>query len=210
MLKKGLLLFIPLIFVFSTLQAQQFNEGVEYERIKTPVKTSDPGKVVVTEMFWYGCPHCYRFEPYIEKWKQNIPQDVVFEQLPSVLNPSWMEHARAYFALEAMGAVDKVHQKFFTAIHLQNKRLNSLDTIAAFVADQGVDEKAFRNHYHSFPIDSKVRKSRQTEKKYGHGGVPAIIVNGKYRTSASLAGSNANMIKVIDFLVKKELAEIKK
>lgn len=209
MLKKGLLLLIPLLFIFSPLQAEEFDEGIEYVKIQNPVKTSDPDKVVVTEMFWYGCPHCYRFEPYIEKWKQSMPEGVSFEQAPSVLNSSWMEHARAYFALETMGAVDKVHQKLFTAIHLQNKRLNSIDTIAAFVAEQGVDEKEFRNHYHSFPIDTKVRKMRQKEKKYGHGGVPAIVINGKYRTSGSLAGSNSNMIKVIDFLVKKELAEKK-
>lgn len=207
MLKKGLLLFIPLIFVFSTLQAEDFAEGIEYERLKSPVSTSDPDKVVVTEMFWYGCPHCYRFEPYIEKWKQTMPEGVSFELVPSVLNASWMEHARTYFALQAMGATDKVHNKFFAAIHLQNKRLNSLDTIAAFVAGLGVDEKEFRDHYHSFPVDTQVRKSRQKEKKYGHGGVPAIIVNGKYRTSGSMAGSNARMIQVIDYLVKKELAE---
>lgn len=206
MLKKGLLLFIPLLFILSPLQAEDFAEGIEYVKIKTPVKTSDPDKVVVTEMFWYGCPHCYRFEPYIEKWKQSMPEGVAFEQAPSVLNASWMEHARTFFALEAMGATDKVHQKLFTAIHLQNKRLNSIDTIAAFVAEQGVDEKEFRNHYHSFPVDTKVRKSRQIEKKYGHGGVPAVIINGKYRTSGSMAGSNSGMIKVIDFLVKKELA----
>ena len=198
-----------IVFILSPLQAKDFDEGIEYVKIDPPVKTSHPDKVVVTEMFWYGCPHCYRFEPYIEKWKQTMPEGVVFEQLPSVLNPSWMEHARTFFALEAMGATDKVHQKLFTAIHLQNKRLNSIDTIAAFVAEQGVDEKEFRNHYHSFPVDTRVRKSRQMEKKYGHGGVPAIIVNGKYRTSGSLAGSNSSMIKVIDFLVKKEL-DVKK
>lgn len=206
MLKKGLLLFIPLLFIFSPLHAAEYKEGVEYVTIKTPVATSDPDKVVVTEMFWYGCPHCYRFEPYIAKWQQSMPEGVIFEQAPSVLNASWMEHARTFFALEAMGATDKVHEKLFKAIHLQNKRLNSIDTIAAFVAAQGVDEKEFRNHYHSFPVDTKVRKSRQLEKKYGHGGVPAVIINGKYRTSGSMAGSNSSMIKVIDFLVEKELA----
>lgn len=205
MFKKVFLLIIPLLFMLSPSQAQEFDEGVEYVKINPPVKTSDPDKVVVTEIFWYGCPHCYRFEPYIERWQQSMPEGVLFEQLPSVLNASWMEHARTFFALDAMGAIDEVHHKLFTAIHLQNKRLNSIDTIAAFVAEQGVDEKEFRDHYHSFPVDTSVRKSRQLEKKYGHGGVPAIIINGKYRTSGSMAGSNSGIIKVIDFLVKKEL-----
>ncbi len=205
MFKKGLLILVPLLFVFTQVHAQQFAEGVDYIEIKEPVKTSHPDKVVVTEIFWYGCPHCYRFEPYIENWKANLPEGVVFEQLPSVLNASWMQHARAYFALQAMGETEKVHKHLFAAIHLKRQRLNSLDTIASFVAALGVDEKEFRNHYHSFPIDTQVRKMRQKEKKYGHGGVPAVIVNGKYRTSGSLAGSNAGIIKVIDHLVQKEL-----
>ena len=120
-----------------------------------------------------------------------------------------MEHARAFFALEMMGETEKVHKKLFSAIHLKNKRLNGIDTIAAFVKAQGVDEKTFREHYHSFPVDTMVRKSKQKERKYGHRGVPAVIINGKYRTSASQAGSNARMIQVIDYLVKKELAEKK-
>lgn len=207
MIKNGLFILLPLLIVFSSGHAQEFDEGIEYIELKNPVKTSDPDKVVVTEMFWYGCPHCFRFEPYIEKWQKTQSDGVVVEQVPSVLNPRWMDHARAYFALDMMGETDKVHQKLFNAIHVQNKRLNSLDTLAAFVAQQGVDEKEFRKHYHSFPVDTQVRKSKQKERKYGHRGVPAIIVNGKYRTSASQAGSNARMIQVIDYLVAKELAK---
>ena len=161
---------------------------------------------MVTEVFWYGCPHCFRFEPYINKWKQNLPEGVVFEQVPSVLNPRWSEHARTFYALELIGATDPAHAKFFQALHLQNRRLNSLDTIAKFMASQGVDEKKFREAYHSFPVDTLVRKSKSKERKYGHNGVPAVIINGKYRTSGSMAGSNQRMIEVINFLVQMELA----
>lgn len=206
MIKRGLILLLPFMLLFSTAQAEQFTEGKEYVTLSKPVETSNPDKVVVTEMFWYGCPHCFRFEPYIDKWRETMPDGVEFEMLPSVLNPSWMEHARAFFALQKMGAIDKVHKKLLSAIHLQNKRLNSVDTLASFVSQQGVNEKEFRDHYHSFPVDTLVRKNRQKEKKYGHRGVPAVIINGKYRTSASMAGSNARWIEVIDYLVKKELA----
>lgn len=200
------LLILP-FFLFGTFaQAADFKEGVEYTRIDPPVKTSSPDKVVVTEMFWYGCPHCFRFEPYIDKWKQSMPEGVEFELVPSVLNSSWMEHARTFFALQAMGELEKVHKPLFNALHLQNRRLNSVDTLAKFVADLGVDEKKFRELYHSFPVDTQVRKNRKIEKQYGHRGVPAVIINGKYRTSGSMAGSNARMIEVIDYLVAKELA----
>ncbi len=206
MFRKGIFTIIALLFSFSTVNAQQFDEGIEYVEIKSPVKTSSPDKVVVTELFWYGCPHCFRFEPYVETWQKTISDDVTVEQVPSVLNPSWTEHARAFFALEMMGETEKVHKKLFSAIHLKNKRLNSLETLSAFVKSLGVDEKKFREHYHSFPVDTKVRKSKQKERKYGHRGVPAVIINGKYRTSASQAGSNSRMIEVIDYLVKKELS----
>lgn len=207
MLRQGILIVFALFFFNSVAHAaEEFDEGIEYTVISAPVKTSHPDQVVVTEMFWYGCPHCFRFEPYLQKWLQTMPQGVVFEQMPSVLNPGWMQHARAFFALQAMGETERTHHKIMNAMHLQNMRLNSVDTLAEFVAGLGVDEKQFREHFHSFPVDTMVRKSRQKEKKYGHKGVPAVIINGKYLTSASQAGSNARVIEVINFLVAKELA----
>ncbi len=205
MIRKGIIAIFVLLFSIASAYAEQFNEGVEYEVLKTPVTTSNPDKVVVTEVFWYGCPHCFRFEPYLDEWKKSLPENVVLEQVPSVLNTSWKENARAFFALQMMGETEKTHKKIFEAIHLQRKRLNSEDTMAAFVKTLGVDEKQFRDNYHSFPVDTMVRKSLQKERKYGHNGVPAVIVNGKYRTSASQAGSNARAIQVVDYLVKKEL-----
>ena len=206
MFRKGLFVFLTFFLTLTAAHAQEFDEGIEYVKIDPPVKTSHPDKVVVTELFWYGCPHCFRFEPYIKKWKKTMPAGVVLEQVPSVLNPGWMEHARAFFALKMMGENEKVHEKLFNAIHVKRQRLNNVDALADFVASQGVDEKKFREYYHSFPVDSMVRKSRQQERKYGHRGVPAVVINGKYRTSASQAGSNARMIQVIDYLVKRELA----
>jgi len=206
MFRKGFIIIFTLMFSTGLSWAADFAEGIEYAEIKQPVRTSHPDKVVVSEMFWYGCPHCFRFEPYINKWKKTMPEGVVLEQVPSVLNPSWMEHARAFFALQMMGEVDKVHMKLMNAMHLQNRSLNNVDALARFVADLGVDEDQFREHYHSFPVDTMIRKSRSKERKYGHRGVPAVVVNGKYLTSASMAGSNARVIQVIDYLVKKELA----
>ena len=206
MIFKRYMIFIALLFSFTSAWAATFEAGVEYVVLNEPVTTSDPDKVVVNEMFWYGCPHCFRLEPYVDKWSQTKPEGVVLERIPSVLNPSWIEHARAFFALKMMGENDKVHNKLFSALHVQHKRLNNVDALAKFVADLGVDEKQFRENYHSFPVDTLIRKNRQKERKYGYNGVPAIIVNGKYRTSASMAGSNARLIEVVNFLVNKELA----
>ena len=136
-----------------------------------------------------------------------VPDGVVFEHVPSSLNPRWTEHARAYYAFKMMDVLDKVHKALFDAIHVERKRVTSEDTIAEFVADLGIDEKLFREHYRSFPVETQVRRNIQKEKRYGHRGVPAVIVNGKYLVSASLAGSNQRMIDIMNFLVAKELAQ---
>ena len=207
MIKRWLTGFFALMLLSGSAIAQMaFVEGTDYQPINPPVETTQPDKVVVTEMFWYGCPHCFRFEPYVERWSAGLPEGVVFEQVPSALNPQWIEHARAYYSFRMMGALDQVHREFFDAINLKRKRLNTLDTIAGFVADQGLDEKAFRQHYRSFPVETQIRKNINREKRYGHRGVPAVIVNGKYLVSASLAGSNERMIEIMNYLVGLQLA----
>ena len=207
MLRRTFSLFLLALFTMSPVQAEDFSEGIEYDRLKSPVTTSNPDKVVVTEVFWYGCPHCFRLEPYMLQWKENLPEGVELEIVPSVLNRSWQNHARAYYALQLMGVEEQMHAKIFNAIHLRNQRLDSAETLMDFVAKQGLDEKKFLEYFRSFPVDSKLRKNMQIERKYGHRGVPAIIVNGKYLTSASRAGSNTQMLKVVDYLVQKELAQ---
>ena len=199
---------LALVFMFSgsAIAQMAFVEGADYQTISPAVKTSQPDKVVVTEIFWYGCPHCFRFEPYVNRWSADLPDGVVFEQVPSSLNPRWTEHARAYYSFQLMGVLEKTHEAFFDAIHLKRQRLNSLDSIAEFVADRGLDEKAFREHYFSFPVETQIRKNNQNEKRYGHKGVPAVIVNGKYLVTGSLAGSNERMIEIMNFLVAKELS----
>ena len=199
-------IFLVAMFTGAAQAQMAFVEGTDYQAISPPVKTSDPDKVVVTEIFWYGCPHCFRFEPYAERLAANLPDGAVFEQVPSVLNTRWTEHARAYYAFRMMGVLDQVHKAFFDAIHLKRQRLTSLDTIAEFVAAQGLDAAAFREHYFSFPVDTQIRRNAKTERRYGHRGVPAVVVNGKYLVSASMAGSNERMVDIIQFLVARELA----
>jgi len=207
MIKRWLTGLALLMLVSGAASAQMaFTEGTDYQVISPAVKTSQPDKVVVTEIFWYGCPHCFRFEPYAERWAAGLPEGVVFEQVPSSLNPRWNELARAYYAFKMMGALEHIHKALFEAIHLKRERLTNLDELAKFAADQGLDEKVFREDYVSFPVETQIRKNVQKEKRYGHRGVPAVIVNGKYLVSASLAGSNERMIQIMNFLVGQELA----
>jgi len=203
-MKKLLLPILFLMLALPSVWAEEFTEGVDYAVIEKPVKTSHPDKIVVSEQFWYGCPHCFRFEPYATKWKKTLADDVVFEQIPSTLNPGWVNHARAYYALEQMGKLDLVHSQIFNAIHLKNMRLSNRDSMADFLANFGIDKKEFKEAYNSFQVETKLRKNGKKERKYGISGVPSVIVNGKYITSGSHAGSYSRMLKILDYLVNLE------
>jgi len=209
MTKCRLVIVAMMLLISGSAAAQMtFAEGTDYQLVNPAVQTTQPDKVVVTEIFWYGCPHCFRFEPFVERWAAGLPDGVVFEQVPSSLNPRWVEHARAFYAFKLMGAHEQTHKALFDAIHLDDRqRLNDIDSLAGFAGSLGLDEKEFRESYFSFPVDTQIRKNEKKERRYGHNGVPAVIVNGKYLVSASLAGSNERMIQIMNYLVALELKQ---
>ena len=199
----ALLLIIPLLACAQSAP-EQFQEGTQYQLV-TPAQPTDSGaNVEVVELFWYGCPHCFHLEPAVTEWLKHKPANVTFTRVPAALNPNWELMARAYYAAEDLGVLKKIHGPLFN--HEQNKATQSntdQDVIAFFVA-QGVAEAEIRDAMTSFSVETKLRRARQMGERYGLTGVPAIIVNGKYRTNATLAGSTENIFKVVDFLIKKE------
>lgn len=167
--------------------------------------TANEGKIEVAEVFWYGCPHCYNFKPIIEAWEKQLPEDVDFVLLPAALNRSWAAHAQTFYALQAMGKLDKqMHDALFDALAGEHRRLNTADALADFVAGHGVDKAAFLKSYNSFGVNALMQKAQSKIRGARITGVPALIVNGKYRISGSDAGSYENMLKIADFLVEKE------
>jgi len=200
---KKLLLFLLLMMSSVAIQAADFTEGIDYKKV-APQPTDTGSKIEVLEFFWYGCPHCYVFEPYIKAWKKTKPANVEFVRIPAVFRPDWEVQARTYYALSNMGVIEDLHGKIFSAIHKDKKRLNKKASITDFVVENGVDRKKFETEYNSFSVDSMVRKAKKKQTAYKIQGVPTIAVNGKYMTSASLSGSYENLIKILDYLVKKE------
>lgn len=203
----GLALCAGMIGVPALSTAQGFDEGIEYQLVTPPQPTSTQGKVEVLELFWYGCPHCYQLEPYLEKWRKTKPEAAEFVRMPAILGPSWEPLARAYYSAELLGVLDKVHGALFDRIHKEHDRkLNSEDRLADFFAEFGVDKDKFHSTYNSFAVATKVSQARMMTRRYGINGVPSIIVAGKYRTSASIAGGNEGMLKLVNELVAREAA----
>ena len=195
--------FLILLFSWSALLKA---EQPGYEILSPAQPTHDPAKVEVIEFFWYGCPHCYDFEPVLENWLKTLPANVEFFRQPAVFSDLWGKHAKAYFTAEALGVVDKVHADFFDAIQVKKQKLETEDQLAKFFVAHGVDEAEFHNTYNSFLVDAKMRQAATTASRYGVTGVPAIIINGKYKTNGPLAGSHEKMIEVMNQLIKQESA----
>lgn len=191
--------------VFSSLaMAADFVEGKDYIRLATPVAVSQPGKIEVAELFWYGCPHCYDFEPYIEPWIKTLPDDVRFERVPGTFSKLWKTHASAFYAAEALGIGEKLHADFFNRIHQQNQRLADENSIAKFFAEYGVTEAQAKKALKSFGVKSKVQQAGARLRGYQALGVPGMVINGKYRIDTGMAGSWPNMLKIAEFLIEKE------
>jgi thiol:disulfide interchange protein DsbA len=206
---KNLILALSLSLLISPVfaQTQEYVEGGHYELLSEvqPVQTGD--KIEVVELFWYRCPHCYRLEPYIIKWLENIPENAEYVPLPAMLNQSWEFQARVYFTFEALGLVDQLHGKFYDAIHKDRKPFNTVEQVAEWAGAQGVDPGAIVDTFNSFAVNNKLNFANVMGRKYGITGVPAIIVDGKYRTSVSMAGSHDELINVINFLINKAAEE---
>ncbi len=177
-----------------------------YEPLTPPQPTQSADKIEVIEFFWYGCPHCYAFEPLIDKWSKNLPKNVEFIRQPAVFSEVWGKHAKAYYIAESLGVVEKVHADLFDAIQNKKETLDTEAALAQFFAAHGVNETQFKEAYGSFGVDSKVRQAPIIASKYGITGVPTVIINGKYKTNGTLAGTHEKMIEVINTLIKQESA----
>lgn len=200
---KKLLVFLFLVINSALLQAADYKEGVAYKKL--PQQAADNGeKIEVVEFFWYGCPHCYSFEPYISAWKKTKPANVEFTRIPAIFRPDWEVQARAYFALSNLGVIEDVHGKIFEEMHKNKKKLNTLELITDFVEKNGVDRKKFLKEYNSFAADGMVRKAKNKQTLYNVQGVPSVVINGKYITSGSMSGSYGNLIKIMDHLIAQE------
>lgn len=187
--------------------AETWEEGTHYQKLDTPVRTDDNGKIEVAEVFWYGCPHCYNFKPVVEAWEDDMADDVEFVLMPAALGRSWEPHARAFYALDAMGELHKVHDALFEALAGERRPLNSPEALADFVAGHGVDAEAFLKNYQSFGVNARMQQAQSKIRGARITGVPTMLVNGKYKVSASMAGSHEATLEVVDYLVAKERAE---
>lgn len=182
-------------------QARQYQADTDYMAVEPPAPTeAAAGKVEVVEFFWYNCPHCNAFEPTLEAWVHKLPKDIAFRRSPVAFRDDFVPQQKLYFALEAMGLVDKLHTKVFAAIHGEHRDLTKVGGIADWVAAQGVDRAKFLEQFNSFSTNSKVVKATQLQNAYKIEGVPTMGVAGRYMTDMGMAKGMDQVLKVVEYL----------
>lgn len=186
--------------------AQEWVAGEHYDVISPAVRSAEGDKIVVTEFFWYGCGHCYNFEPQVVQWKKTLGDDVVVKGSPAMWNGLMEVHAQAFYAAEVLGVLDKVHMPLFQAINVDRKRLSSESELADLFADHGVSRDDFSKAFSSFGVGSQVRQANARARAAKITGTPELMVAGKYRISTRKAGGQANMLKIANHLIEKERA----
>jgi len=175
--------------------------GRNYSVLNPVLPVENPAKVEVIEFFWYGCIHCYNFEPALEKWLAKVPADVEFRRVPAIFNERWLHDAVIYYALEALGVIGKTHQPLFDAIHQLRLDTARKEPFNAWLAKTGVDVKKFEEAYKSFGVQSKALRARQLTGSYRIDGTPALAVHGTYTVSADQGGTQNGMLAVADHLI---------
>ncbi|HIF94122.1 MAG: peptidylprolyl isomerase [Myxococcales bacterium] len=189
---------------------QNFIEGQHYVVLDKPIVTRDSSKVEVVEAFAYGCPYCLNIEPALAEWREQQVSDVDFWNFPAVWNDPMKLFARAFYVAQQLDVVEQIHLPLFTAVVVVQKKLNNEMDLANFFAKYGVDKAAFSKAFKSTAVTSQVKQSETLVKSYNLASVPQIVVNGKYRIDPMRAGGRAEMLAVVNFLVEKERASLKK
>lgn len=205
LLSLSLLIFAPLAAMADDAE-KAYVEGTDYDLITPAIRTANPDKIEVTEFFWYGCGHCYSFEPLIGQWKKTLAEDVYFQGSPAMWNKPMELHAQAYYTAQALGVLDTMSQVLFQAMNVDGKRLTSQSDIEALFTANGVSAEDFNKAFTSFGVGSQVRQANARARSAKITGTPSMMVNGKYHISTRKSGSQADMLKVVDYLIAKERA----
>ena len=189
----------------------KYKEGVHYFRL-VPAQPTVGGadKIEVAESFMYSCPHCFTLEPYINAWAADKDPGVRFVRIPAMWNQAAQTHAQIYFTHDILGRNGILedpaafHEAVFEEYHRRSNRLTSVAAIRKLFNRFGVSDDDFDTAWKSFEVNQMMRVSGDLVRRYGISAVPAVVVNGKYRTSAGDAGGYDELIELIDELTVRE------
>lgn len=180
-------------------QAPSARVNIDYRLIE-PQAVSGP-RIEVIDFFWYGCPHCYTFQPALEDWIKRMPPDVVLRRIPAVLRDNWAPHARIFYTLEALGELERLHQVVYHGYHVQELHMSKPDVMVQWATRNGIDARLWAEAYNSPAVAQKVERAKELTSDYNVQGTPSLVVDGRYLTSPAMARSEQRMIPVLEELI---------
>ena len=189
---------------FESGNGERFRAGVHYELLDNPTKVRDPSKIEVTEVFWFGCNHCYALEPYIARWKRDMPLDVTFIKSPATWNDMLKTHARIYYTAKALGIEQQFVPAAFNTIQNEGRMLTGNTELEYYFRGFDVEKDRYKAVSTSFGVRNAVDQADKKMKDWKVTGVPSLVVNGKYKVSASRSVRTDELFDVVDFLIEKE------
>ncbi|MEY2972288.1 MAG: thiol--disulfide interchange protein DsbA [Pseudomonadota bacterium] len=204
MIRAGFASILMTLFASIALQAAP-KLGTDFGILDSPLPIKKDGKVEVVEAFWYGCGHCYSFEPTIEKWSAAQGDGVVFSKLPVTWGPFHQTHAKLFYTIEALGISDIGHRAVFTAIHKEGNNLGSDTSIISFLKKLGVSEEDIVRQMNSFFVRQKTKRAIELTRQLKVTSVPMMFVDGKYRVEAQR--SNDYLLEIVDHLIELQKEE---
>lgn len=198
-------LIIQLFAMPAFAQADRYMAGTHYTVLDKPVRTADASKIEVAEIFWYGCPACFNFEPLINNWAANSAEDVNFVRFPAIFNELMKIHAQVFYTAQALDVTERVHDSIFDTLVVQRKQLQTEDQIVALFAAHAVDKDDARKAFNSFSVKTRLNQAQKLTNDYKPRGTPSMVVNGKYVISiGGVVNDQRLMLNIVDFLIAKE------
>lgn len=204
LLITGLVAASAIGFITAPANAQQFQQGTHYERISGPDVPDTDGSIEVVEIFSYTCPHCKTFEAHLGPWHKQLPESVDFRRVPIPLGRGGEAYVRAYYAAEVLDILDQSHEALFRALHDERRPLRTIDDLAEFHAQFGVEAEEFSSTANSFPVESRMRMGNASAGKWQVRSTPTLVINGKYRVKPRRGGSFEEMLQIADMLIERE------
>lgn len=174
--------------------------GIDY-RVIAPQAVQTSNNIEVIDFFWYGCPYCNTLQPALERWISRKPVDVTVRRIPAVLRDSWAPHARAYYTLEALGEVERLHQRAYYSYHVEELAMSRAEAMSEWAVRNGIPRERWEAAYNSAAVQRKVDEAIELTRAYNVTGTPSLVVDGRYVTSGNMSQTLDGMIQILEGLI---------
>ena len=181
----------------SVVSTDEYAEGEHYTVMDNKFGLDN----TVLELFWYGCPHCKKMEDPLIKWKKTMPNDYTFKHIPASPNPVWASHAALFYSLEALGVESKYRADVFEMFSEPREE----EYFQTWLADRGLNTEEMNSALGKGNI-KEMEKEYKIQEYYikESGGVPAIIIGGKYLINTKKFKDYYDILGLIDHLIEKD------